>query len=154
MPISNLKKQDKIEFNLGQPIAGWIPVSFKSGDFILEFTSSKIPENPTDKLCEALILIVNGVESEMCWTEEPICYFFKFMSADNSFSFTIDETDRRGQNRTEIFSQNGGFEDLIMPIYRGFKKWTTLEYEPSSWKKIEEIKLNKLTRLIKKRKTA
>ncbi len=149
-----MKKEEKIEFNLGQPISGWIPVYLKSGDFILEFTSSKIPENPTDKLCEALILIVSGVESEICWTEEPICYFFKFMPADNSYSFSIDETDRWGLNRTEIFRKNGGFEDLIMPIYRGLKKWTTFEYKTSDWKKINQSKTDKLTGLVKKRKTA
>lgn len=147
-----MKKEEKIEFNLGQPISGWIPVYFKSRDFVLEFTSSKVPENPTDKLCEALILIVNGVESEMCWTEEPICYFFKFMPADNSYTFTIDETDRRGQNRTEIFRKNGGFEDLIMPIYRGLKKWTTVEYDALTWAKIAENRLAKLTELVKKKK--
>ncbi|TVZ15603.1 hypothetical protein [Maribacter sp. MAR_2009_72] len=149
-----MKKEEKIEFNLGQPISGWVPVYFKSRDFILEFTSSKIPENPTDKLCEALILIASGVESEMCWTEQPICYFFKFIQTEKTYCFTIDETDRHGQNRTEIFRENGGFEDLIMPIYRGLKKWTTLEYGPSDWKKIEDSKLDKLTELVKKRKTA
>ncbi len=149
-----MKKQEKIEFNLGQPISGWIPLYFKSGDFILEFTSSKIPENPTDKLCEALILISSGVVSEMCWTEEPVCYFFRFELKDNFYSFKIEETDKNGQNRTEIFYANRGFEDLILPIYRGLKKWTTIEFEPSAWEKIEQSKLDKLTELIKKRKTA
>jgi len=149
-----LRKTKKIEFNLGQPISGWIPVYFKSGDFVLEFTSSKVPENPTDKLCESLILIASGVESEMCWTEEPVCYFFKFILADNSYSFAIDETDTSGQNRTEIFQKNGGFEDLILPIYRGLKKWTTIEFEPSTWGKIKQSKLDKLTELIKNKKTA
>ena len=141
--LSNLKKEKKIEFNLGQPISGWIPVYFESEDFILEFTSSKIPENPTDRLCEALILIANGVESEMCWTEEPIRYFFKFMPADNTYSFIIDQTDKHGQNQTEIFRKNGGFEDLIMQIYRGLKKWTTVEFETSDWKMIEKDRLEK-----------
>ena len=147
-----MKKIEKIEFNLGQPISGWIPVHIKSGDFILELTSSKVPENPTDKLCEALILILSGVESEMCWTEEPVCYYFNFNLIGKSYSFKIEETDRNGHNRTEVFSENGGFEDLIMPIYRGLKKWTTREYESSNWKKIKEDKLKKLTELIKNKK--
>ncbi|WP_420401328.1 hypothetical protein [Flagellimonas sp.] len=142
-----------MEFNLGQPISGWLPVYFKSDDFILEFTSSKIPENPTDKLCEALILISSGVESEMYWTEQPISYFFKFELMNTFYSFKILETDKNGYNQTEIFRANGRFEDLILPIYRGLKKWTTIEFESSAWKKIEQSKLDKLTELIKTRKT-
>jgi len=148
-----LRKAGKINFNLGVPISGWIPVCFKSGDFVLEFTSSKVPENPTEKLCEALILIVSGVESEICWTEEPVCYYFKFNLVDDVYSFKINETDRRGHNQSEIFLKNGQFEDIIMPIYRGLKKWTTIEYQTSAWKKINPAKLNKLTELIKKRKS-
>ncbi|XLS28465.1 hypothetical protein ACJD0Z_14805 [Flavobacteriaceae bacterium M23B6Z8] len=56
---------NKIEFDLGNPVSGWLPVYFKSCDFTLEFTSSKIPENLTSKLCEALILIASDIESEM-----------------------------------------------------------------------------------------
>ena len=72
-----MTKPTKIELNLGNPINGWLPIELKSADFELEFSASNIPENPTDKLCESLILAVNGIESEICWNMEPECYFFE-----------------------------------------------------------------------------
>src|SRR5690554_2067302 len=58
--VSNLTKPRKIELNLGNPKNGWLPIELKSAEFELEFIASNIPENPTDKLCESLILAING----------------------------------------------------------------------------------------------
>lgn len=63
--------------NFGKPKNGWLPIELKSADFELEFNTSNIPKNPTDKLCESLILAINGIETEMCWNLESECYFFE-----------------------------------------------------------------------------
>lgn len=60
----------------------WLPIKLKSADFELEFNTSNIPENPTDKLCEFLILAVNGIETEISWNLEPECYFFELNKAE------------------------------------------------------------------------
>jgi hypothetical protein len=41
---------------------------------------------------------------------------------------------------------------VILPIYRSLKKFNTLEFKKTDWKKIDESKLNKLTELVKDRK--
>ncbi|REG87273.1 hypothetical protein [Winogradskyella sediminis] len=63
-----MTKPRKIELNLGNPKNGWLSIELKSAEFELEFNASNIPENPTDKLCESLILAVNGIDTEICWS--------------------------------------------------------------------------------------
>uniref|UniRef100_UPI00235227AE hypothetical protein n=1 Tax=Maribacter polysiphoniae TaxID=429344 RepID=UPI00235227AE len=72
-----MTKPRKIELNLGNPKNGWLPIALKSSEFELEYNASNIPENPTDKLCESLILALNGIETKICWNLEPGCYFFE-----------------------------------------------------------------------------
>tara|TARA_B100001146_G_C15843894_1_gene290402 strand:+ start:52 stop:264 length:213 start_codon:yes stop_codon:yes gene_type:complete len=60
-----LTEKTKIELNLGNPKNGWLPVELKSAEFELEFNASNIPVNPTDKLCESLILAISGIERNM-----------------------------------------------------------------------------------------
>jgi len=55
-----LTKPTKIELKLNNPKNGWLPIELKTADFALEFIASNIPVVPTDKLCESLILAVNG----------------------------------------------------------------------------------------------
>jgi len=144
--------KNKIELNLGIPLTGWLPVEFKSGEFELDFTSSKIPENPTDKMCDALILCLKGVESEFRWNLEPDIYFFKLTPNGSSINLSISES-----NGSEIqiltYEFNGGFNSVILPMYRSLKKFSTLEFEQSDWIKIDQEKLNKLTELVTDKKT-
>ena len=57
----------KIKLTFEIPKNGWLTASLKSSDFELDFITSDIPENPIDKLCESLILALNGIESEIFW---------------------------------------------------------------------------------------
>ena len=148
-----MTKTRKIELNLGIPQNGWLPIEFKSGEFELDFTSSKIPENPTDKMCDALILCLKGVESEFRWNLEPYIYFFKLTPNGNIITLSISESNGSEiQNLTYEF--NGDFNSVILPMYRSLKKFSTLEFEQSDWIKIDQEKLNKLTELVTDKKTA
>jgi len=151
--VSNLAKTRKIELNLGNPENGWLPIEFKSGEFELNFTTSKIPENPTDKMCDALILCLKGVESEFRWNIEPGIYFFKLTPSGNFTNLSISESKgSEVQNLTHEF--NGNFNSVILPMYRSLKKFSTLKFEQSDWTKIDGEKLNKLTQLVTDKKTA
>ena len=90
--VSNLTKTRKIELNLGNPENGWLPTELKSADFELEFIASNIPKNPTDKLCESLILAMNGIETEICWNLEPECYFFELNSSGKNINLIISKS--------------------------------------------------------------
>ena len=143
----------KIELNLRIPKNGWLPIDFKSGAFELNFITSKIPENPTDKMCDALILCLKGVETEFRWNLEPDIYFFKLTPNGNFINLSISESNGSEiQNLTYEF--NGDFNSMILPMYRSLKKFSTLEYGQTDWIKIDQSKLNKLTELITDKKTA
>ena len=150
--VSNLTKTRKIELNLGNPKNGWLPIELKSTDFELEFSASNIPENPTDKLCESLILAINGIETEICWNLEPECYFFELKQSGKEIELIILKSGGITENRNLIYELTGEFESVILPMYRSLKKFSTLEFDKTDWKKIDQTKLNKLTDLIKERK--
>ncbi|WJJ96577.1 hypothetical protein [Algibacter luteus] len=147
-----MTKPTKIELKFGNPKNGWLPIGLKSQDFELEFNASNIPENPVDKLCESLILVMNGMEKEICWNLEPECYFFKLKSSRKGIDFIISKSGGIIENRNLIYELNGNFESVILPIYRSLKKFSTLEFDKTDWEEIDQIKLNKLTKLITERK--
>ena len=147
-----MTKPTKIELNLGNPKNGWLPFELKSAEFKLEFNASNIPENPTDKLCESLILAMNGIESELCWNLEPECYFFELKPSKNGIDIIISKSSAKRENRNLIYKLSGNFDTVILPMYRSIKKFSTLEFNNADWKKIEKIKLNKLAELVTERK--
>jgi hypothetical protein len=147
-----LTKPRKIELNLGNPKNGWLPIELKSTDFKLEFNASNIPENPTDKLCESLILAMNGIETEICWNLEPEFYFFELKQIGKGIELNISKSGGITENQNLIYKLTGDFKSVILPMYRSLKKFSTLEFDKADWKKIDEIKLNKLTELVTERK--
>lgn len=150
--VSNLTKPRKIELNLGNPKNGWLPIELKSAEFKLDFIASNISENPTDKLCASLILALNEVETEICWNQEPECYFFKLKPSGKGIDFVISKSGEVTEKRNQIYELTGDFESVILPMYRSLKKYNTLEFDKADWNKIDQVKLNKLTKLVQERK--
>ena len=147
-----MTKPRKIELNLGNPKNGWLPIELKTTDFELEFNASNIPESPTDKLCESLILAMNRIGTEICWNLEPECYFFELKQIRKGIELKISKSGGIIENRNLIYELTGDFESVILPMYRSLKKFNTLEFQKTDWKEIDEKKLNKLTELVKSKK--
>ncbi|MCX7552239.1 hypothetical protein [Xanthomarina sp. F2636L] len=147
-----MTKPRKIELNIGNPTNGWLPIELKSADFELEFIASNIPEIPTDKLCESLILAINGIETEICWNLEPECYFFVLKPNEQDFELSISKSKEITEKTNLIYKMTGNFKSVILPMYRSLKKFNTLEFEKADWKKIDQEKLHKLTELVKSKK--
>ncbi|WP_105474946.1 hypothetical protein [Jejuia pallidilutea] len=149
-----MTKPRKIELNLGNPKNGWLPIELKSMDFELEFNASNIPESPTDKLCESLILAMKGIETEICWNLEPECYFFELKQIRKGIELNISKSGGITENRILIYELTGNFESVILPMYQSLKKFNTLEFDKTDWKEIDQKKLNKLTELVKSKKNS
>jgi hypothetical protein len=130
-----------------------LPIEFFiSTDCELEFIASNIPENPTDKLCQSLILALNGIETEICWNLEPQCYFFGLKPNENKINLIISKSGGITEKRNVIYEMKGDFETVFLPMYRSLKKFNTLEFNKADWKQIDPTKLNKLTELVAERK--
>ncbi|MFV1450441.1 hypothetical protein VBZ51_14890 [Maribacter sp. HS] len=142
----------KLQLKFDIPKNGWLPTNFKTSDFELNFITSNVPENPTDKLCESLILTLNGIETEICWNLEPECYFFELKPRGKGIDFIISKSGGISKKRNLIYKLTGDFKTMILPMYRSLKKFNSLEFDKTNWKKIDQIKLNKLTELVTERK--
>lgn len=150
--VNYLDNTKVMELNLGNPKNGWIPITFKSTDFELEFIASNIPENPIDKLCESLILLLNGIATEFCWNLEPEYYFFSLDPKEKQINLIISKNSKTSETPNPIFELIGDFKSIILPMYRSLKKFNTLEFNKTDWTKIDQTKLDKLTELITQRK--
>jgi hypothetical protein len=83
---------------------------------------------------------------------EPECYFFELKPNGKVIDFIISKSGRITENRNLIYKLTGDFESVILPMYRSLKKFNTLEFDKTDWNEIDQIKLNKLTELVKNRK--
>lgn len=142
----------KLQLKFEIPKNGWLPTNFKTSDFELNFITSNVPENPTDILCESLILTLNGIDTEICWNLEPECYFFELKPSEKGIDFNISKSGGISKKRNLIYKLTGDFETMILPMYRSLKKFNSLEFDKLDWKKIDQTKLNKLTELVTERK--
>jgi len=83
---------------------------------------------------------------------EPEYYFFELKQSGKEIELTISKSGGITENRNLIYKLIGDFESVILPMYRSLKKFNTLEFDKADWKKIDQIKLNKLTELVIDRK--
>lgn len=146
-----MEKEKNIKIIFGQPKNGWLPTKLESDGFELEFNASRIPENPTADLAESLILILKGVESKCEWNLEPEKYIFGFKLIEKELLLSIYKMD--GQKNEKLIWQNlGGFNSIILPMYRGLKKLNSIGFKKADWDKTDEVTLNKLNAVISQRK--
>ena len=135
----------------GQPRNGWLPTKFESDGFELEFNASIIPVNPTTDLAESLIMTLKGVESKCEWNMEPEKYVFGFKSIEKEFLLSIYKMNE--EKKEELIWKNlGGFDSIILPMYRGLKKLDSIGFEKADWSRIDEVTWNRLNELISQRK--
>ena len=149
-----MSNTEKIELNLGNPEHGWLPVEFKYGEFELNFSASDVPKIPTDLLCETLISVLKGLESKMYWFLEPGHYLFDFIPQKKGIDLLISASGDSITEQKDLKIISGGFETIILPMFRALKKFNTLEFNNLDWEETERIKMYELTELIAKRKTA
>ena len=90
---------------------------------------------------------------------EPHNYIFNLDKDQKNYQFKIvflsESIDRFGSttiNKKVVFKKVGDFEEIVLPLYRSLKKFTTLYYKVSDWKKIESSKIEKLDKIIAKQK--
>lgn len=93
----------------------------------MEFNASNAPENPIDILCESLILALHRIETEICWNLEPARYYFELKPNGKDIEIKILKSNGTTKNRNLIYTINGNFESVILPLYRSLKKFNTLE---------------------------
>jgi hypothetical protein len=145
-------KKEKLSIEFGTPEHGWLPVKIDFNDFKLEFEASDVPANPMDQLISSLRSVIKGIKAEVWWHLEPEGYYFDFEKFSEEYTLNISFAKSKNSERTMVFKVTGGYESLIMPIYRAIKKLADQKHDPQNWPTIDKTELDKLTELVKEAK--
>ena len=108
-----------------------------------------------DELCNALIQIKKGIKTpdQVIWHLEPHCYYLHITNTGPLFHIQITEsTDYLGPQQPVLSIRGGLMMKIIMPLYRGIKKFASFTYDESHWRKINPERIQYLTDLIKSKK--
>jgi hypothetical protein len=141
-----------VKIAFGIPQHGWLPVIFSAGAFRLEMNVSNVPTNPIESLCDALISALLGIDAEVRWNLEPDEYWFQFKIKDSNILLTIIERTDNPRNSTPKLNLTGDFKSLILPLYRGLKKFASYSYSEANWSSLSETTIEKLTTLVREKK--
>lgn len=72
----------------------------------------------------------------------------------NGAEYDISIYKSNRQKNLELISEwTGGFDSVILPMYRGLKKHISEEFDQADWNKIDQQILEKLHDVVAKRKT-
>ena len=148
--VSNFDKNSakRMKLTFEKPENGWVSVKFEGNGF---FAASRIPENPINQFCNNLIQSAEGVDTITTFNIEPELYFFKIVHKNDNFNFDIIHREKPSQE-ISVFNKNGTFEEIILPLFRSVKKFSTLDNSITDWKKIDLHKIEKLDIVIAKQK--
>ncbi len=135
-----------MKFHISKPEINWYSIKIEDESFELKFSASGIPEEPINKLCQNLILTINGNDTSTRFNLEPQEYILELRIYQNQYNLEIFSSEKDNS----IFSKSGNFEQVILPIYRGIKKITSSNY---SSEEINYEKVKKLENLILEKKS-
>lgn len=150
-----MENSDKLHIDFGIPKHGWLPTILQYQDYKLELAISDVPQDPMVQLCDALIQINKGIiaPSQIKWHLQPYCYYLQLIVIDGQYKVIIlesDEFDSPSRATKEIL---GSFESIILPLYRGLKKFWSQSCKKPHWDELNAKRIDELTNLIKKKKT-
>ncbi|TQI71115.1 barstar (barnase inhibitor) [Gramella sp. Hel_I_59] len=135
-----------MKFHITKLDNNWYSIKIEDESFVFEFYASGIPENPINNLCQNLILTINGFDTTSRFNLEPQVYILKLKINQNQYYLEIFNP----KKDNSIFSKSGNFEKIILPIYRGIKKLTSIN---NSSEEINFEKVKKLENLVREKKS-
>lgn len=146
-----MEQVNKLKINFGIPWHGWLLVKLNFDDFELSIDVSDVPVNPMAQLCDALIQLNEGIKSpdKIIWHLEPYCYYLQIFKSESIITATILESDNFESHKRLVKEITGSYEDIILPLYRGLKKFAAKSYKAPHWPEFDNKRIEKLKTLIK-----
>ena len=146
-----MSKMSKIKLEFRVPKHGWLPTTFECEDFELDIVVSDVPVNPISQLCDSLIQLAKGIKSpdKVLLHLEPYCYYLQLKRLKDRYVVIILEAEGIGIAREETFQIEGDFDTIVLPVYRGIKKFASQAYKPPHWEAIPQERIIELKRVIK-----
>lgn len=136
-----------VEF--GQPEHGWLPVTFKAGEFELAFDASDVPANPLDLLCEALAVVPAGGSAKVMWHLEPAVYWFAFEQHADGVALEITEASGYNQPGICLLQLTGSVQAVLRPFYKALTAFAAYRYSEPHWPALAASRLKPLGQLLR-----
>lgn len=149
-----MAESKKIEIEFGIPEHGWLLTNLVHKEFKLELDISDVPLDPMVQLCDALIEISKGIKkpTRVIWHLEPYCYYLQLEKLETGYMAIISESDEFDSPARVTKEILGTFDEIILPFYRGVKKFWSKSFKPPHWDELDSKRIEELTKLIKEKK--
>lgn len=146
-----MREKGKIKIEFGIPEHGWLPIKLNYRDYELELDISDVPLDPMVQLCDALIQINKGIKEpyRIIWNLEPYCYYLQLIIMDGEYKAIILESDEFGSPIKTTKEILGSFDEIILPLYHGLKKFWLQSFKKPHWDELNSKRIEELTSLIK-----
>ncbi len=119
-----------IKITSDEPSHGWLPVTIKYRDIEEVFYASNIPVDPIIQLSDVLDSAITGVGGEVWWHLEPGGYYLSITSDRKTFHVSFDYSeDSKAATRERIFEFDGGFDQVVVPIWRFLRRIQSKDYD-------------------------
>lgn len=143
----------KLVLEFGTPEHRWLPVNFRSGDFELVDYISDVPVDPIEQLLDTLIQISKGIREpdSILWHLEPYCYYVHLEHMNQLFKLYIFESKNLNSPLKKSFEIEGDYDQIIIPLYNGLKKFCSRSLDESHWKNPDLVRIKELDKLINAR---
>lgn len=149
-----VRNHSKLHIEFGIPKHGWLPTILQYEDYKLELEISNVPLDPMVQLCDALIEMIRGVK-EPCrirWHLEPYCYYLQLVVVDGVYKAIILESEEFDGPSTVTKEIVGSFESIILPLYRGLKKFWLQSFKKPNWGELSSERMDELSKLIQEKR--
>lgn len=139
-----------MKFQLDQPEHGWVPVRLTVDDIDIEFVASDVPNDPVAELISALHSAVVGHPAHVWWHLEPDGWYFEFEPLDSLIQLRVlFARHSQSTQAQEILRVEGSREEVLVPLWRGLRRFETYDPAPPHWPKVPAQDLQKLTEALK-----
>jgi hypothetical protein len=139
-----LERKPMLKLTFGAPRNGWLPTRLLVGEKSLDFSASRVPNNPVQELIDALDKLENEQAASVWWNLEPDGYFFAFSVMHGNIHFIVSYAhDGKKQNAISQADLIGTKEDILTPLWRGLRNLESLNIQESHWREVNYASLKK-----------
>jgi hypothetical protein len=139
-----LERKPMLKLTFEAPRNGWLPTRLLVGEKSLDFSASRVPNNPVQELIDALDKLKNDQAASVWWNLEPDGYFFAFSMMHGNIHFIVSYShDGKKQNAISQADLLGTKEDILTPLWRGLRNLESLNIQESHWREVNYASLKK-----------
>jgi hypothetical protein len=132
----------RIGLGFGAPRHGWLPVRLDFESRSIEFEASDVPNNPVQRLVDALEAATQHRPSEVWWHLEPDGYIFRFLPSAGKVELQVSYAKHSVHEReVEVASIIGSAQEILLPIWRALRELQAHGLAEPAWPPVDFSRL-------------